>query len=201
MHTHDNNLRQQAVPYQGQIFGYNRSENSEQDISQTLMNPPTQHVVASLVNPSMSGKGDLAPLIFNNTGNYFPIRILRPKFGQIVQAYLTIGLTFSASETSPLFSVYVGSGFQTDGLTPSTPTLSFINQCMNVINPSSNYFTGVAGQMYYKLVNILPLIPQVGDTNYNENFYVVGLYFPQAPVMSGLWHLYKFNVTGSIIVV
>lgn len=201
MKVYDMNLRQQAVPYQGQIFGYNRSENSEQDISQTLMNLPTQHVVSSLVNPSMSGRGDLSPLILNTSQNFYPVRIIRPKFGQIVQAYLSIGLTFSASETSPNFSVYVGSGFNTDGLTPLTPTVSFVNSCMNVLNPTGGYFTGSAGQMYYKVLNILPLIPQVGATNYNENFYVVGLYFPQAPVMSGLWHLYKFNVTGSIIVV
>lgn len=193
----DKALRQQAVPYYGQIFGYNRSENSDQDVSKTILNPGTG---GPSNDPSMSGAGDLYPLINNTAQNDYMIRILRPKFGHIIQAYLTISLTFAAAEANPNFNISVGNGFNADNVTPIVPNSAFIAGCMNVLKPSGNTFSGVAGQPYNLTLNIQSLIPQVGSANYVPDFYTIGLHFPVAITMSGTWHLNKFFVTGSIMV-
>lgn len=200
--TFDKTLRGEAIPYYGQIFGYNRSENSDQDISKTYTSPGIVGLPGVSTDPSLSGTGDLYPIINNISQNNYMIRILRPKFGHIIQAYLTLNLTFSASETHPNFNVSVGSGFNLDNLTPVTPTTGFIANCMNVLNsPTGGTFNGTAGAATNLVLNIQSLVPQVGNANYVPDFYTIGLHFPNTPVMSGSFHLNKFFVTGSIMVV
>lgn len=184
MGTQDRNLRRQAIPYIGQIMTYNRSEQSDQDVSsaQTL--------------------GDIRQFLYNPNGQKdFIVRILRPQFGQIIQAYLNISLTFDSTETSPKFYVSAGSGYAADGITAVVPPSSYILQTHQQITGQAAPLTGVAGQPLtaYKL-NILPLIPQIGSSNYSIDSYVVGMHFLQTPVMTGLFHLQKFFITGSALV-
>lgn len=197
MATKDKNLRQQAIPYLGQVCGYNRSDNSDQDISNTSV------TVVAGTNPSLLGEGDLYDLIQGNSKTDYMIRILRPKHGQIIQAYLNLSLTFDAIETFPEFSVSVGGSFASDNLTANVPSTAFIQSCMNQINPpSGNPYQGAAGQALYVYgVNIQPLIPQVGSANYVTDFYSIGLHFTHLPITGGLFHLSKFFITGSIMVV
>lgn len=200
MAIQDKSLRSQAVPYSGQIFGYNHSENSDTDISMTLINPGTAVPGA---DPSLTGAGDLYPFVTNVSQTDYMIRILRPKYGQIIQAYLNLSLTFAAAEASPKINISVGNGFNTDNITPLVPTSTYIATCMKRLNPPNGTpFVGTAGKplVVYNL-NIQPLIPQVGDTNYVADFYTVGIHFLSAPTTGGLFHLSKFFVTGSIMVV
>lgn len=198
MGTKDKNLRQQAVPYYGQILGYNRSDNSDQDISHTTMSPG----FGSHTNPALLGQGDLYPLIQGTSQTDYMIRILRPKHGQIVQSYLNINLTFDPIESFPEISISVGGSFAIDNLTANVPSKSFIAQCMNKLNPpNGSPFQGVAGQalIIYGL-NIQPLLPQVGSANYVPDFYSIGLHFSHPPIASESF-LNKFFITGSIMVV
>lgn len=198
MATNDNNQRNKAIPYYGQIVGYNRAANSDQDISITSINPGTGVAGG---NAALLGNGDLFPIITAVSQTDYMIRILRPKFGHIIQAYLNIGLTFAASEPNPKFRISVGSDFQADQFTANTPNNTFITSCMNILSPNVAYFTGTAGKpiTIYKL-NIQPLLPQVGSANYVPDFYAIGLHFVTAPVMTGTFHLSKLFITGSILV-
>lgn len=198
MSVQDKNQRTKAIPYFGQVCGYNRSAISDNDVSVTFVN---QNATTDN-SDTLKGYGDLGPIIRNVSQNDYMIRILRPKFGHIIQAYLNIGITFAAAETSPKFNISVGNSFQADGLTANTSSSTYISSCMNQLSPPNGTpFTGTAGQplTFYK-INIQPLIPQVGATNYTPDFYSIGLHFPTAPTMSGLFHLSKFFITGSILV-
>lgn len=184
MGTLDKSLRQVAIPYNGQVMTYNRSESSDQDISQG------------------TNTGDLTPFTYNSGQKDFMVRILRPHFGQIVQAYLNISLTFDSTEPSPKFYVSAGSGYAADGVTAVVPSSTYILSAHQQITGQAAPLSGAAGQplTFYKL-NILPLIPQYGATNYSSDSYVVGIHFLQVPVMTGLFHLQKFFVTGSALVI
>lgn len=184
MGTLDKHLRKVAIPYYGQVMSYNRSEVSDQDVS-----------VAN-------NQGDLWPIVdgaYNSATDYM-VRILRPQFAQILQAYLNISLTFDSTEPSPKFYVSAGSGYGTDGVTAVVPSNSYIKEAHFKITGQTPPFTATAGQPItaYKL-NILPLIPQDGDTNYSPDSFVVGVHFLQVPVWTN-FHLQKFFVTGSALV-
>jgi hypothetical protein len=174
----------QAIPYIGQIMGYNRSEGSDQDV-----------MVAKRT-------GDVSPFYYIIGGQKdFMVRILRPRYGQIIQAYLNISLTFDSTETSPQFYVSAGSGYDSTGYIATVPTAAYIQQAHLLITGQATPLTGQAGQPLtaYKL-NILQLIPQPGSPNYSSDSYVVGVHFPQSPANGALWHLQKFFITGSALV-
>lgn len=206
MGANDKDMRKTAVPYYGQILGYNHSEVSDQDVSQSSTNEQAGGggflPGDTTAKPMESGLGDLYNLVGNSSQTDYMIRVLRPKFGQIVQSYLNISLTFATTEPNPKFKISVGGPFATDNITAQVPSLSFISNCMTLLNPpSGNYFTGSAGQAIVMYgINIQPLIPQVGQTNYVQDCYSIGIHFASAPVQSGTYHLTKFFVTGSIIV-
>jgi|GEM_PF-6319765 len=193
MGSQDKNLRQVAIPYYGQIMGYNRAEQSDQDVS-----------IAQLVYGSgVAQAGDLYPFTYSSAQKDFMVRILRPQFGQLIEAYLNLSLTFDTAETSPKFYVSAGSGYAADGTTPIVPSQSYIQQAHQTITGQTSPLTGVAGQpmTQYKL-NILSLLPLgPGSTNFNPDSFVVGIHFLQTPVMTGLFHLQKFFVTGSALVI
>lgn len=195
--TSDKTQRPKAIPYQSQIFGYNHSENSDNDISLALPNPGT---LGPTTDPSLGGLGDLYTLVSGTSQKDYMIRFLRPKFGHIIQAYLNIGITFAAAETSPKFNLSVGGDFQSDHLTANVPSAAFIAGCMNVLSPPNALpFTGVAGKAstFYN-INIQSLVPQTANTNYNSDMFSVGVHFLVNPTLSGTFHLTKFFITGSI---
>lgn len=196
----DRVLRATAIPYYGQVLGYNHSENSDQDISSTYSSPTG---LAPGTNGALLGIGDLqnlaaAPGGTNSTD--FMVRILRPAYGQIIQAFLNISLTFDSTEPSPLMNISAGSGFLTDGITPVVPSAAYILACTSALNGTIYPFFGTGGQALtlYKL-DVTPFLPQVGDPDFSSDFYVVGIHFLQAPVQTGLYHLNKFFVTGSAL--
>ena len=192
MGSQDKNLRQIAIPYYGQIMGYNRAEQSDQDVS----------VASTVLGSNVPAQGDLYPFTYNSGQKDFMVRVLRPQFGQLIEAYLNLSLTFDTTETSPKFYVSAGSGYGTDGVTPVVPSSNYITYAHQAISGQSSPFTGIAGQpiTQYKL-NILPLLPTApGTTSYSPDSFVVGIHFLQVPVMTGLFHLQKFFVTGSALV-
>lgn len=193
MGSQDKSLRQVAIPYYGQIMGYNRAEQSDQDIS----------LAQIVLGAGVALAGDLYPFTYSSGQKDFMVRILRPQFGQLIEAYLNLSLTFDTMEISPKFYVSAGSGYGADGVTPVVPSQSYIQQVHQVITGQTSPLTGIAGQpmTQYKL-NILPLLPLApGSTNFSPDSFVVGIHFLQIPVMTGLFHLQKFFVTGSALVI
>ncbi len=183
MGSQDRNFRQVAIPFYGQIMEYNRSEESDNDISAAI------------------NTGDLTPFTYNSGDQNIMVRILRPQFAQLIEAYLNISLTFDSTETSPEFYVSCGSGYEADGVTPVIPSNSFIQQSHFAITGQTLPLTGIAGQPLteYKL-NLMSQIPVIGSPNYSPDSFVIGINFLKPPVYTGLFHLYKFFVTGSALV-
>ena len=140
----DKSLRKLAIPFKGQVMGYNRGETSDQDVS----------VAVSL--------GDLFGLVTSPAKDNM-IRILRPRYGIMVSAYLTIVIQTSSLETSPQFKITVGTGFTDSGINPSTPTDDQISDIHKRITGSESYFSNTAGlPIAVEKVNIRGFIPEDG---------------------------------------
>lgn len=62
-------------------------------------------------------------------------------------------------------------------------------------------FSNTAGQMIntFKL-DLTDAIPKFGNVNFRSDCYVIGIHFLTTPVAAG-FHLYKFQVDGSALVV
>jgi hypothetical protein len=178
----------QAIPYYGQIATYNRNEQSDQDVSQAFQIGDLE----SLTEAGSPGSG---------VTNYM-IRILRPSYGQIISAYLNVALTFDSTETSPKFYVSAGSGYAADGVTAIVPSSTYIQQAHSQITGQASPLSGQAGQplTFYRM-NLMELIPQtVNNANWSQDSYVVGIHFLKVPVQTGLFHVQKFFVSGSVMV-
>lgn len=198
----ENALRDQAIPFFGQIAGYNRSDLSDIDVTQT-----SPIVAGASPTGGLGGLGDLFYLsnvggapVQNNL-----IRILRPQFVQVIAAYLTLSLTTANAETIPKFYVTVGTGFTTStGLVPSTPTLADIIANHTLLKGDSNPWTtpnGLAGTITINKLNILGKIPARGDTNYRDDCFVIGVHFLQTPNNGTGYKLTKFEVNLSGVVI
>jgi hypothetical protein len=181
----DNALRQQATPFLGQVAGYNRSDQSDIDVTAV-----TAVDSGDLLNLSLLNAPTNVPLK-NNL-----IRILRPQFVHITAAYLTLSITTANAETSPKFYITVGTGFSS-GVTPATPTDAQILDIHKRLKGDANPFTtpnGLAGTITVYKLNILSELPAPSSANFNEFCFVVGIHFLQTPLNSTGFKLNKFGV-------
>ncbi len=183
----DLQFRKNSIPYLGQIFGYNRNEKSDEDISKARV------------------LGDLAYLA-NTGGAFVPqkdnyIRVLRPMRSEIVAAYLTLSIRTSTSEPNPSFMVSVSKTTSETDLSVVALTDAEILAKHRTIKGSSSPFSNTAGQLIsaFKL-DLTPLIPKFGSADFRSDCYVVGIHFPTQPVASG-FKIYKFEVNGSALIV
>jgi hypothetical protein len=107
-------LRSEAIPFLGQIAGYNRNDQSDFDVTQA--NALGDLYGLANGDPSVPG-GDGVPKK-NNL-----IRILQPQFAALTAAYLTLGINTANNETSRKFYITVGTGYtDASGVTPATPS-------------------------------------------------------------------------------
>lgn len=183
----DLRLKNNAIPYLAQIFGYNRNEQSDNNISLA------------------TNRGDLAFLA--NTGfgfvplkdNY--IRILKPSAGQIISAFASIALTMAASEPFSSFRLSITKTTSETDLTVVSLTDAQIAASHARIKGSSTPYSNSAGQaIVVDRADISSLLPKYGSTDYRSDCFVLGIHFIQQPVSSG-FSLVKLNVDGSALVV
>jgi hypothetical protein len=178
----DRALRATAFPFIGQVFGYNRTEGSDYNVS----------VASSL--------GDLAGLANNGSGTPAQdnmIRILRPQYGSIVAAYFSINFTYGATETNPKFKISISNVTSSTDMTPIIPT-SGIDATMMKLFGNTNWITGAAGQATQaRKVNLLPALPAPTDSTFRNECFVIGIHFPAAPVASGFsLQQFKLDMSG-----
>lgn len=181
MGTFDRTLRNVAQPFAGQVMGYNRNEQSDQtvDIATKLGD------LGNLANDTAT---PLLPLSDNL------IRVLRPAKGHIVEAYFTLSLSTANAETNPYLKISIWRVTSDTDMTALQPSEALINAHMTQLFGSSTPLTNTAGQpITIDTLNILPLIPQVGDTNYVEDCFTIGVHFYQS---SGTTRATPSNGTG-----
>lgn len=187
----DNALRQQSIPFLGQVVGYNRNQLSDQDITQASG-------LGDLYNLSNYNDGyTITPPLKNNL-----VRILRPQFLAITGAYFTFGLTTANTEPSPKFYITVGTGYvDSTSMVAATPTDAQIIANHTKLKGDSNPYqtpSGGAGSIIVPNLNILALLPQDGDVNFRYDHFVIGIHFLQTPQNGTGYKLNKFlvNMTG-----
>lgn len=182
----DDQYRKSSIPYLGQIFGYNRNEKSDQDISQAR------------------ALGDLANL--GNAGGFVPqkdnyIRILRPQRSELVAAYLNVSLRTATTEPNPQLRITVTKTTSETNLTVVPLTDAEILQKHRTLRGSDSPFSNSAGQLIsvFKL-DLMALVPKFGSPDFRSDCFVLGLHFPTQPVASG-FKIYKLEVNGSALIV
>lgn len=170
MGSSDRILRLESQPFIGNIFGYNRSEQSDQEVD--IANAYGD--LSQLANALVVGSGGASDIPQQDN----MIRILRPKSGQIVNAHFTMAVRFASAETNPYFKLSVYKVTSSSDLTRLTPTEAQINACMVKITGATTPFSGTAGQVTaIDALNILNLIPQAGDADYVEDCFTIGVHF------------------------
>lgn len=185
-----------AQPFIGQVMGYNRNEQSDQTIDVATKLGDLGNLANDTVTP-------LLPLQDNL------IRILRPAKGHIIEAYFTLSLTTATAETNPYLKLSIWRVTSDSDMTALQPSEATINAHMLQLFGSTTPLTNTAGQpISVDGLNILPLVPQVGDTNYIEDCFTVGVHFYKSdgntrvtPSNGAGYRLRKFQIDFSATVV
>lgn len=183
--------RKDAIPFLGQIAGYNRSDVSDADVTQA------------------TALGDLFNLAAGTAGGTPAkdnlIRIMKPQFATITSAYWLFSLTFANAETSKKVYLTAGSGYSANpGVTAATPTLAEIIDRHTRLTGSAAPLTALASSAGASTVsanlNLMDLIPKPTDANYRDDCFVVGVHFLQTPLNATGYLLNKFqlNLSGVI---
>lgn len=183
----DLQFRKNSIPYLAQIFGYNRNEQSDQDVTQA-------RALGDLVYLANTG-GAFVPA----KDNY--IRILRPMRSEIVSAYLFLSLKMSSSEPQSQVRISVTKTTSETDLTVIPLSAPEILNIHKALRGSSSSFSNSPGQLIsiFRL-DLTAFIPKYGNPDFRSDCYVLGIHFPNTPVASG-FKLYKLEINGSALIV
>ena len=154
MSLSDLRLRESAVPYYANVWGYNRNAQSDVDISQS------------------DGQGDLAPLIGQFGSPIYPqtpVRIMRPYYGSITQAYLTMQLTLGTNQPSAV-NIWIGRG-TTRSIghpTEAAPEVSedILKADHAKLGLTSPYTVSAGQTLLIKRLNLMPIIANTEAENF-----------------------------------
>jgi hypothetical protein len=137
--------------------------------------------------------GDLS-VIKTGAGNGGMVRFARPFKGDIISAKLT--LQGEASNVTPTTLRIFKGDFDTDAITAlglSTYTETRIAEdWKKVTGESAAYSYGAAEAVLIDGLNLMPLIPRRGDSDYNEDGFIIG--FDLDVGAPADWHLYTFKL-------
>lgn len=190
----DLSFRKKSIPFLGQIFGYNRNEASDSDISladrygdlEYIANPTT--LVPGYGGSSLPQKD-----------NY--IRILRPMRSELVGVYLSLALKMDSAEPVPELRISIAKTTSETDLSVISLTLAEILAKHETLRGNSSAFTNTAGQLIsINKLDLTPLIPTFGDPDFRSDCFVLGLHFPNTPIAAG-FHLYKLEINASALIV
>lgn len=96
MGSQDLALRKTAIPYYANVWGYNRNQFSDYNISSAY----TYGDLLNLVPSSYFGSGTIA------TVN--PIRVLQPQYGDIIEANLNLNIKMATAESARQLRIGIG---------------------------------------------------------------------------------------------
>ena len=101
------------------------------------------------------------------------MRLTRPDRGNLIQAYLNLFMNVGSAITA---KVSIGR-FDTDGITKVTPTQAEIDAGHKALTGTDTPFSSSGSNLFIDGLNLLSLIPKKGDTNYNEDGFVLIVQF------------------------
>ncbi len=185
-------LRTDAIPFLGTIAGYNRSEQSDFDVTQAI----------DLGDLAVLGAPD--PLESFVPGKSTMVRVLQPQFVAITAAYLTFSITTANNETSRKFYITVGTGYESaDSLVPSIPSDAEIRHIHTLLKGDSDPYdtpNQLPGTITVNKLNILNLLPSFGDDNFRSDCFVIGIHFLGVPSVDTGYKLSKFELDCSGVI-
>lgn len=179
----DLQLRNKAIPFQGQIHQLNSTPLSSQRIS-------------------MAQTGDLFPLAnlgSSNTTRYFPVRFLKPHAAQMIQSYFTARIRLAAGNSA---QVWIGPVMFSDDLTPwtldTTVEAAIKEYHRQIFGTAGPIAVAAGGLLEIDAANLSKFLTDApGSPLYSKHFFGVTILFAAAPDMTGTYDVMKFKIDAS----
>lgn len=179
----DNTPRAEAIPYYANIWGYNRTQNSD-----TFIDLGTPRGDLNNLAPSSYGGGVGSPAQIN------PVRVLQPAYGAILNATLTIRFKLANAEAARQLRIAVGY-FASRYDAETTYTSDYLDESHLKITGRETPFTIPAGGWFdYRKLNLTPAMYQRGHARFLPDAFVIVLAFDSAPSNGTGWQFAKFEV-------
>lgn len=182
MGSSDKALRKTALPYYANVWGYNRGQDSDTDISLATTIGDLQ-----ALTPSSYGLGGTI-----STVN--AVRVLQPQYGDIIEANLNLRFKMANDEGARKFRVAIGKF--SDLYTPLTSyDDSYITQShAKITGRNSPYDIAPGGTFSVQRLNLYPAMYHRGHTEFRNDAFVVLLVWDQAPSRGTGYQFTKFDV-------
>jgi hypothetical protein len=180
--SQDKALRKTAIPYYANVWGYNRGQFSDENIS------------------SADRIGDLSKM---QPSDYFTqtsiaavnaIRVLQPQYGDIIEANLNLRFRTANAEGARLFRIAIG---YFDGLydAETSYTEDYITAShRKITGRDAPYNIPPASSLSVPRLNLQPDMYHDGDSQYRDDAFVVLLCFDQAPSKGAGYEFTKFDI-------
>lgn len=182
MGSQDLALRKTAVPYYANVWGYNRGEQSDQDIS--LSNNIGDLV--NLIPASYFGSGTIQQIN--------PVRVLQPQYGDIIEANLNLKFSMASAEGPRKFRIAIGE-FASRYTAETSYTGAYIDEShRKITGRDSPYEISAAGSFIVPRLNLYPGMYHRGDTEFRDDAFVVLLVWDQAPSKGAGYTFTKFEI-------
>lgn len=182
MGSQDQALRRTAIPYYANVWGYNRNQFSDYDISLAS----NYGDLVNMIPSSYFGAG--SPQTIN------PIRVLQPQYGDIIEANLNLRLKLATAESAR--QLRIGIGYFSDRYTAQASySEDEIRISHQAITGRDEPFTIAAGSTFsLQRINLYPGMYHRGDARFKDDALVVLLCFDQAPSNGSGYTFTKFEV-------
>jgi len=185
MGVQDQSLRKTAIPYYANVWGYNRGQNSDQDISSPFSSNYYGDL-RNLVPSSYSGAGTIAATN--------PIRVLQPQYGDIIEANLNLKFRTANAEGARKFRIAIGY-FASRYTAETSYDDDYIERQHRLITGRDTaYDIAAASTFNIQRLNLYPAMYHRGDTYFKDDAFVVLLCFDQAPSKGTGYTFTKFEV-------
>lgn len=180
MGSRDLALRETAIPFYANVWGYNRNEQSDQSIMQA------------------TNLGDLTNFASAGTlSRINAIRVLQPQWGDLIEANLNLKFTLASAEAAR--QLRIGIGNFSSGYTAQTSyTEAFIDSQHKLITGRTTpYSISAAGTFNQSKINLQPALYHQDDAQFVRDAFVLLLVFDQAPSTGSGWSFDKFEINCS----
>lgn len=178
----DKALRSTAIPYYANVWGYNRSQFSDENIS------------------SANDIGDLSALVpssytySTSISAVNAIRVLQPQYGDIIEANLNLAFTLASAEGARQFRVAIGkfTGLYTRETSYSEAYIA--ESFAKITGRNEPYAIAPGGSFSFARLNLAPGLYHEGDDEYRDDAFVLLLCFDQAPSKGSGYTFTKFEI-------
>lgn len=182
MGSSDKALRKTALPYYANVWGYNRGQNSDQDIS-------TATNIGDLVNlipSSYFGSGTIQKIN--------PVRVLQPQYGDIIEANLNLRFRLANAEPARQFRLAIGYFSSLYAAETSYDDVYISDSHRKITGRDSAYTISAAGTFNIARLNLYPAMYHRGHARFKDDAFVILLCFDETPSKGTGYTFTKFEV-------